>query len=248
MAVRVTLFALSLIAITGDAIAAGTPGDATRDELIATTQALMDAITDGKADLWQRTLTDDAVIVDEFGRIQTKAEFVPGVTGLPPGLSGRIEVRNPVVRVNGDTAVLVANADEYETVFGQQLHVLYRFTNTFVRRDGQWRLMAMHDVTVPTTPPALAVADMPWGDYPGVYRYGPQRTFTVTRDGDALSFNTKPGRPPTKLLPVARDVFMDDGDEKNLFVFQRDGKGQVDRLIERRKFNDLVMRREAAQH
>jgi hypothetical protein len=129
-------------------------------------------------------------------------------------------------------------------VFGQQFHVLYRFTNTFVRRDGAWKVMAMEDVTVPTTPPRLVVANLRLDDYPGVYRYGPERAYTIASDGRALSFTTRAGRPPTAMMPVARDVFMDDGDEKNLLIFHRDSSGAIDSLIERRKFNDLVLRRE----
>ena len=48
----------------------------------------------------------------------------------------------------------------------------------------------------------------------------------------------------THVTSGARDVFMDDGDEKNLLIFRRDTAGAIDSLIERRKFNDLVLKRE----
>jgi Domain of unknown function (DUF4440) len=219
--------------------------DTTARELLATTQALMDAIADNKPDVWINALADDVTIIDEFGRVQGKQDAVDGIKGFPPGYSGHIKLLNPSVRTWGDTAVLVCDADEYETVFGQQMHVLYRFTNTFVRRDRAWKLVAMEDVTMPTTPPPLAVADLHLADYPGVYRYGTDRAYIVASDGKALAYTTKAGRPPTALLPIARDVFMDDGDEKNLLVFRRDAHGAIESLIERRKFNDLVLRREA---
>jgi hypothetical protein len=38
-------------------------------------------------------------------------------------------------------------------------------------------------------------------------------------------------------------VFSDDGDEKNLMLFRRDAAGRVEELVERRKFNDLRMKR-----
>jgi len=219
--------------------------DALTRELVATTQAMMDALASSKADVWQRALADDAVVVDEFGRVQDKAEAVASITGLPAGFSGEIKLLDPKLHAHGDTAVLVVDADEYETVFGQKLHVLYRMTCTFVQRDGRWQLAALHEVTVPTTPPTLAVTGLTLDDYPGVYRYAPERSFSVHRDGDALSYTTRPGRPPTRLLPLARDVFMDDGDEKNLYLFRRDAGGKVDAVIERRKFNDLRMARDA---
>jgi hypothetical protein len=39
------------------------------------------------------------------------------------------------------------------------------------------------------------------------------------------------------------DVFMEGGEERNLIVFRRDAEARIEGLIERRKFNDLFMRR-----
>lgn len=240
------LSSLAWLALASAPACATEPSQDTQRALVAMTQSLMDALATGKSDVWQRALADDAVIVDEFGRIQDKAEAVKSVTGLPAGLSGEIKLLNPQVRVHGDTAVLVVDDDEHETVFGQQLHVLYRMMATYVRRDGAWKLLAMQDVTVPTTPPALDVPGLKLADYPGVYRYGPDRAFTVDMDGQGLGYTTRAGRSPTRLLPLARDAFMDDGDEKNLYLFRRDAQGRVVAMIERRKFNDLVMTRDEA--
>jgi hypothetical protein len=83
-------------------------------------------------------------------------------------------------------------------------------------------------------------------DYPGDYRYGPGRSFLVTlRDGQ-LGYATKSGGALVPLAPLARDVFQAGGDERNLVIFRRDDGGRVVELIERRKFNDLHMKRAAA--
>lgn len=235
---------VALLLATPFGARAGQASAADLKELTAITQSLMDALASGKKDVWDAALAEDAIVVDEFGRTQQRKEAVDGIAGLPPGFSGEIKLLNPKARAYGDAAVFTADADEYETVFGQKLHILYRMTNTFVRRDGHWKLAAMHTVTVPTTPPALGVDGLKLDDYPGVYRYAPERAFTVSSDGKTLSFVTRPGRPPTRLLPLARDVFMDDGDEKNLFLFRRDKTGRIVELIERRKFNDLSLKRE----
>ena len=81
-------------------------------------------------------------------------------------------------------------------------------------------------------------------DYPGTYRSGLERAFLVERTDDKLVFRTKAGRPAIALDPVARDVFMGGDDEKNLLIFRRDDAGKIVELIERRKFNDLRMKRE----
>lgn len=214
-------------------------------KLVALTQALMDALVPGDAAIWQKTLADNAVIVDEFGRIQNKKEAVDSVHPFPQGLSGSIEIRDAKVHVLGDTAVLQGEMYEKETVFGQQLVVRYIFANTFVRDGADWKLLAATDVTLPTEPPKLDVAGLALGDYPGTYSYGPKRAFSVALENGTLFYTTKPGGPHTALEAIGKDVFMSGGDERNLVIFRRDAAGKIGELIERRKFNDLHMKRDA---
>jgi len=217
---------------------------AVRKELVAITQELMDALVPGKADVWQRLLDDDAMITDEFGRRQTKKEAVESIHPFPQGLSGNIEIRDPHVHVYGDIAVLDCEEYETETVFGQKFVVRYLAMNTYVRRDGAWKVAAMMDVTLPTPPPQLDVRDLRLRDYPGTYRYGPERAFLVAAENGKLVFRTKAGRPANALDAMAKDVFMGGDDEKNILIFRRDKAGKVVELVERRKFNDLHMKRE----
>jgi len=216
-----------------------------RDQIVSLSQQLMDAIGEGRKDVWQNIVADDAQVVDEFGRRQGKRDVVESLRPFPKGFSGSIEIRDPHVNVYGDTAVIVCEEYERETVFGQQLVVRYIGTNTFVRRAGAWKLVAMEDVTLPTAPPRLNVSGLHLADYAGTYRYGPGRAWNFAVHGGALSYTTKPGRPPIVAEPIARDVFMEGqgSDERNLLIFRRDDSGRVTALIERRKFNDLRLKR-----
>lgn len=213
-------------------------------KIIALTQELMDALIPGKADVWQRILADDAIIIDEFGRIQNKTDAVKSIHQFPQGITGSIEIRDPEVRVHGDAAVLKGEFYERETVFGQQLLVRYIFCNTFVKRDGEWKLIAATDVTLPTEPPALKVDGLVLGDYAGTYTYGPGRAFSVVFEDGKLFYTTKAGGPHTALDAIAKDVFMSGGDERNIVIFRRDTAGHIVELIERRKFNDLHLKRD----
>jgi len=216
----------------------------TQEEIVALTQQLVDAIVPGKADVWQRLLADDAMITDEFGRRQSKKEIVDSIHPFPAGLSGNIEIRDAHVHVYGDTAVLDCEEYETETVFGQQLVVRYMAMNTYVRRDGVWKVAAMMDVTLPTPPPQLPVRDLKADDYPGTYRYGPERAWIVSIENGKLVFRTKAGRPPIAMDAMAKDVFMGGDDERNILIFRRNAAGKIVELIERRKFNDLRLQRE----
>lgn len=239
--------AASLILLVAGKTSADPASPETRNEIVSLSQQLMDAIGEGRKEVWQRIASDDAVIVDEFGRRQGKKDIVDSLRPFPPGFSGSIEIRDPVVNVYGNTAVIECEEYERETVFGQKFVVRYIDTNTFVRRDGQWKLVAMEDVTLPTPPPKLAVSGLHLADYVGTYRYGPDRAWTFSIQDDRLSYTTKPGRPAIAAQPVAKDVFMEDNDERNLLVFRRDASGRVIALIERRKFNDLKLTRDGKQ-
>ena len=59
-----------------------------------------------------------------------------------------------------------------------------------------------------------------------------------------MVYRTRADGPPTVLDAIARDVFMDAGEERNLYIFRRGADGRVTELLERRKFNDLRMTRE----
>jgi hypothetical protein len=234
-----------IVVLTSSPLAADEAAPAVHESIVALTRALFEALTYGRNDVWTQTLVDDAVVIDEFGRRQTKAEIVGDIRPLPAGFSGSIEIRSPSVRQYGDTAVIDCENYEQETVYGQPLVVRYWSTLTFVRRGRDWKLASLHTVTVPTAPPAVAVADLRLDDYPGAYRWGPDRAHIVSVADGRLVFATRSGGATTPLEPIARDVFMDGGDERNLYVFRRGIDGRVVELIERRKFNDLRMKREA---
>ncbi|HET7223160.1 MAG TPA: nuclear transport factor 2 family protein [Rhodanobacteraceae bacterium] len=233
------LAAFTLFVVAGSAQAAATAADALRGTLLRITQRLVDAIPLGNRVPWQQSLTDDAVLIDEFGRIQHKADVVASLHPFPEGLSGSIELRDAHVQRYGDTAVMQVEQYERETVFGQKLVTRYQTLLTFVRQDGAWKLAGYEDVTIPTAPPALKVRGLVRSDYVGTYRYGPGRTWAVVDRDGVLGYATHAGGSVNVLQPVAKDVFMGSDDERNLIIFRRDSKGHVDALIERRKFNDL---------
>lgn len=227
----------------GVARSAAPATDALRSTLLQITQRLVDAIPLGNRTPWQQSLTDDAVVIDEFGRIQHKADVVASLHPFPKGLSGSIELRDAHVQRYGDTALMQVEQYERETVFGQKLVTRYQTLLTFVRQDGAWKLAGYEDVTIPTAPPVLKVSGLVPSDYVGTYRYAPGRAWTVSDSDGALGYTTHAGGPVNVLQPIAKDVFMGSDDERNLIIFRRDSHGRVDALIERRKFNDLRLAR-----
>lgn len=215
-----------------------------RNELVATTQKLMDALPTGDKAAWEQWVTDDAVIIDEFGRVAGKADTIASLHAFPTGITGSMEMRDPHAWLHGDSALLSVEQYEKETYFGQSFVVRYRALLTFVKQSAQWKVAGFEDVTIPSAPPRLDVPRLALADYTGTYRYAPGRAWTLTVDHGVLGIVAHAGGKPSALQPVARDVFMGTDDERNLFVFQRDDHGRVVALIERRKFNDLRLGRD----
>ena len=64
------------------------------------------------------------------------------ITPMPAGYSGTIKIDNVQSRIIGDTAVLSYDANETETIFGQNLKARYHVTDTWLRRNGEWQIIA----------------------------------------------------------------------------------------------------------
>ena len=141
-----------------------------QEQLLHITQAVVDAIPKGDKGVWESELSDTAILVDEFGRVSHKADSIASLRPFPPGFSGSIELRHPQVEQHGDTAMLLVEEYERETVFGQQFVVRYQALLTFVKASGTWKIAGYEDVTIPTEPPRLDVTGLDLSDYSSTYR------------------------------------------------------------------------------
>jgi hypothetical protein len=207
----------------------------------ATEQALMNAIAPGDKAPWERVMDPSCVITTEEGELLSRQQFLDSLGPLPAGLGGSITVRELTVQEAPSLAVVRYLADEAESVFGQQLVVNYRVTNTY-RRDGAgWKMMASHLSVVTRDPPAQPVSDAAWPGLVGTYRLMPDGwTFTVElRDGKLLG-----GRDPQKLrplVPLTANAFVLSGSLGEwLFVAEN---GKATRIVNLRKFAPLVWTR-----
>src|SRR5436190_17441994 len=112
------LMALIIFAAT---FAHGADTPITRDELVRRTQELYDAIVPANQAPWKKYFADDCIFSDEKGRTLDKAKLIADITPLPAGYSGELKIANVQSRIIGDTAILSYDANETETIFGQNL-------------------------------------------------------------------------------------------------------------------------------
>lgn len=213
----------------------------TQEELVRRTQEIVDAVAIGDRKPFEKYFAADSMIFDEKGRNMDKKAFVEDQSPLPAGSSGSIKLVKPQSRILGDTAILSYDLDETETIFGQELKARYHETDTWVRRNGDWQIVA-EQVLRYYEDPAPGKLDLKrYADYVGTYELAPGTTLTVSADGTDL-FSQRINRTKERLVPEAPDIFFRKGVEGRR-LFRRNERGRVDAMIDRRNNEDIVWRK-----
>jgi hypothetical protein len=213
----------------------------TQDELVRRTQALFDAVAPGDKAPWQEAFADDAMYFDEKGRAMDKKALVDDVQPLPKGYSGNIKLVRPRSHIDASIAVLSYDLDETEEIFGQKLTARYHATDTWLLRDGRWRIVSGQVFRYYADPAEGPADERRYARYAGTYELAPGAQARVKVDGGKL-FLEREGRPPEQLFPESGDLFFRKGVEgRRLFRFGPDGK--VDAMIDRRNDEDVVWKK-----
>lgn len=243
---RLCVSALLVLALDNGASTVAFDARVTTAWFQTTEQSLMDAIAAGDAGPWNRVMDERCIVTTEEGEVRTRDAFLKDLRPLPPGLTGRIEVKD--MKVDDFTAFAVVRflADESEVVFGQPLRTKYRVTDTFRRHASGWKMIASHVSVVTTDPPAQLVSRDTWPGLVGKYQLLPDGwTFHVAlRDGQLFG-----GRDPAalkRLIPLTPIAFVREGTLGEwLFVVGADGKAT--HIVDFRKFEPLLWTRVADQ-
>lgn len=132
------------VAATAGAVA---PDSATRDLLQAEADACQ-AFEDGNAEALRRTLTADFTLVDSHGTVTSRAQNLAEVAAREPFYK---EFRNhdQQVRLYGDAALIVGITSIRGRADGKAFAADFRYTDTWIRRDGKWLLAASHASRLP---------------------------------------------------------------------------------------------------
>jgi hypothetical protein len=238
---RLSFTIITLLAST-IAFAAGKAAPITEQELVRRTQKLYDAVAAGDQAPWKHFFAGDCIFSDEKGRTMDKNKLVADITPLPTGYSGVIKLEHVQSRIYDDVAVLSYDANEAETIYGQKLSARYHITDTWLRRDGNWQIVASQAHRY-YEDPGLGKADSKkFADFIGTYELAPGQTRTVLSEGNSL-FVERNGK-KDQLLPETFDLFFRKGIEGRI-LFRYDKDGKVDALIDRRNNEDVVWRRKS---
>ncbi len=213
----------------------------TPQELVRRTQELVDSVAGGDKRPWKKYLAEDCMYFDERGTNMDKAALVKSVEGLPAGYSGSIKIVRAQSRILEDVAILSYDLDETETVFGQVEKARYHSTDTWVRRNGEWQIMAGQVLRYYEDPAPGKVETKKYKEYVGTYEIAPGDTMTVSMNDENL-YMQRGNRPKGELVPEAIDIFFTKGVEGRQ-LFGRGADGKVDALIQRRNNEDVVWKK-----
>src|SRR6266480_6626904 len=124
------------------AVAADKDAPITESDLVRRTQELYDAVVPGDQAPWKKYFADDSIFSDEKGRTMDKSKLIADITPMPAGYSGAIKLEHVQSRIYSNVAILSYDANETETIFGQNLSARYHISDTWLRRDGNWQIIA----------------------------------------------------------------------------------------------------------
>lgn len=213
----------------------------TQPELVRRTQEIFDAVGTSNRAPFEKYYASDCMVFDEKGRSMDKKAFVADQSPLPPGFAGAIKLVNPRSRILRNVAILSYDLNETEAIFGQNMWARYHETDTWVRRDGQWQIVAEQVLRYYEDPAPGKPEITKYPNYVGTYELAPGKTLTVSAEGKEL-FSQRTGRAKEQLIPEAPDIFFCQGVEGRR-LFRRDERGKVDALIDRRNNEDVVWRK-----
>ena len=180
----------------------------------------------GDKQAFDRIVSDDFTRTDESGKFATKAEERALIQAPPGSVDASLTNEDMQVRVYGNAAIVTGRI--VAKVQGS-LNFQSRFTDTFIKREGRWQVVARHYSRVPTERMAISVDSKIYDAYVGQYEIAPNVVLDITKEGERL-MSQATGQPKMELLPESEIEFFIKGFTAQ-FVFVRDGTGRVTKLI-----------------
>jgi ketosteroid isomerase-like protein len=110
-------------------------------EILRLEQRTKEAALHGDAAFSERMLADDYLAIGPLGNVITKSDTLAARRGAQLHYDS-IDLTEMVVRVYGDTAVVMARAEVKGKDLGEDFSGPYRFTRVWVKRHGQWQIVS----------------------------------------------------------------------------------------------------------
>ena len=159
-----------------------------------------------------------------------------------PGVSSKLTLRDFVVHYSGDVAVATFLHDRVTNYHGHTMLATYRSMETWVQRDGAWKMLASQGRELLPDPPAAVRKAQTGNDYAGTYAAGPGLKVEISKLGETLLASTN-GAKAVVLTPEAGEVFFTAGMPRTSVLFRRNPAGGVTEFVSRRDERDVLFSR-----
>jgi ketosteroid isomerase-like protein len=175
---------------------------------------------------WSRHVADDCIFTTDDGELQTKAQLIEHVGKLPRDYDHSANPRDYVIHVYGDTAVVNFRITGYEQYADSDIVTETRQTETYVKQNGSWLLVARQWGMLPVNfRKPFAVETSVYKDYVGQYEWhrGDDLDVVSVKDGKLWS---QFGKDEDEYLPLGAETFFVRTDLGSI-TFVRDARGHV---------------------
>jgi pimeloyl-ACP methyl ester carboxylesterase len=178
---------------------------------------------------YDRVVADDFTGTDESavkrGKEQDRALLPAAPT--PGGVALNEDVE---VRLYGETAVVTGRiVTKFKARDQEILGFATRFTDTWLKRQGRWQVVARHYSRLPIVRKAIKLDAKIYDAYAGEYELAPGLSLGIFKEGESL-FGQVTGQPKFELYPESEIVFFLKAPPA-LFLFIRNDKGQVAQML-----------------
>lgn len=203
---------------------------ADEQELKEITRKRLDAEASRDVTYLSRVYADEMSIANPDGRIASKEVVLTNMKRAPESIKRSSRLEQMRIRIVGDTAIVTGINNIGMQIGTQQQKNKLRFTDTYVRRQGNWQLLATHSSRMPLERQTANVDPKIYDAYVGEYELVSGLIVTVMREGDRLVTQTTGLPDKGELLPESETTFFYRGSNASV-IFHKDTTGKVTHMI-----------------
>lgn len=141
-----------LAAVSSGAQTLPETGSRRGQEVIATVAKWAEALRDRDVKALDLIFDDEAIITTFDGRKRGKAEELESVKPNPRARTASVANEDVVIKLFGDVAVVTALTRMKMSAGGRESALAMRYTAVFVKKDGNWRIVALQTARAPQVP------------------------------------------------------------------------------------------------
>jgi hypothetical protein len=197
-----------------------------QQEVLKVRTALRETALRRDMSAWSRYVSDDCIFSTEDGTLQTKAQFIEHVGKLPPEYDRSVNPRDYLIHVYRNAAVINFRLTGHEQFTDADIISEERQTETYVKKNGSWLLVARQWGLLPVNfRKPVAVDTNAYKDYVGQYQWRPlDEVETVSLKDGKLWSNL--GGDEDEAFPLGSETFFFK-DDLGSVTFVRDAQGHV---------------------